>query len=287
MNNPNLIVDLHCHSTISDGLLSPAQLVHHAYEKGVNVLALTDHDDIAGLDEARQKASQMNMIFINGVEISVTWQKRTVHIVGLNFEANNQNLKSHLEMIRQGRDDRAKRMSHALGLAGIEQAYEGAMKYAQSGILGRIHFARYIVEKGFAKDIKSVFKKYLTQGKPGYVEHEWASLEDAVGWIRDAGGAAVIAHPGRYDMGNKLYPQLMSDFKAAGGVGIEVVSGSQDPSQSHFFADMADQYDLLASCGSDFHGPGISHREMGRLFQFPNQCQPIWMDWHLSEVKIN
>jgi predicted metal-dependent phosphoesterase TrpH len=253
----------------------------------VNVLALTDHDDIAGLDEARQKASQMNMIFINGVEISVTWQKRTVHIVGLNFEANNQNLKSHLETIRQGRDDRAKRMSHALGLAGIEYAYEGAMKYAQSGILGRIHFARYIVEKGFAKDIKSVFKKYLTQGKPGYVEHEWASLEDAVGWIRDAGGAAVIAHPGRYDMGNKLYPRLMSDFKAAGGVGIEVVSGSQDPSQSHFFADMADQYDLLASCGSDFHGPGISHREMGRLFQFPNQCQPIWMDWHLSEVKIN
>jgi len=276
----NIVIDLHSHSTISDGLLSPRELINHAHNKNVNVLALTDHDDIAGLAEAKKEAERVKMTFINGVEISVTWRKRTLHIVGLRFDSSNENLKKNLSLIRKGRNTRAQKMAHSLGLAGIGNAYEGAKKYARSGTLGRIHFARFIVEQGYAKDIKSVFKKYLTQGKPGFVEHEWASLGDAVQWINDAGGSAVIAHPGRYDMGSKLYPVLFDEFKELGGAAIEVISGSQDPSQTKYFSEYASKYDLLASCGSDFHGPGISFREMGKYQPMPPAVTPVWRDWH-------
>ena len=159
----NIVIDLHSHSTISDGILSPTELVNHAHTKKVKVLALTDHDDIAGLVEAKKEAQRLNMIFVNGVEISVTWRKRTIHIVGLHFDSNDKNLDKNLSLIRSGRNERAKKMAHGLGLAGIDNAFDGAKNYAQAGTLGRIHFARYIVERGFAKDIKSVFKKYLTQ----------------------------------------------------------------------------------------------------------------------------
>ena len=226
------IIDLHCHSTISDGLFSPEELVKYAHSKDVQVLALTDHDDIDGLDRAREKASSLGMTFINGVEISVTWQKRTLHIVGLNFDHHNEALATNLTKIRKGRDARAIKIAHGLGMAGVMGALEGARSYCKDGSVGRIHFAQYLAEKGHAKDVKSVFKKFLTPGKPGYVEHVWANLTEAVAWITGAGGVAVIAHPGRYDMGKKLYPKLMNDFKLAGGEAIEVVSGSQDPSQS-------------------------------------------------------
>ena len=276
----NIVIDLHSHSTISDGILSPTELVNHAHTKKVKVLALTDHDDIAGLVEAKKEAQRLNMIFVNGVEISVTWRKRTVHIVGLHFDSNDKNLDKNLSLIRSGRNERAKKMAHGLGLAGIDNAFDGAKNYAQAGTLGRIHFARYIVERGFAKDIKSVFKKYLTQGKPGYVEHEWAQLKDAVKWINDAGGVAVIAHPGRYDMGTKLYPSLFAEFQECGGTGVEIISGSQDLSQTKYFTNLANEFGLLASCGSDFHGPGISFREMGQNRPLPSDCIPVWHNWH-------
>ena len=219
------------------------------------------------------------MIFINGVEISVTWRKRTLHIVGLNFDESNINLINGLKQIRKGREKRAEKMAHSLGMAGIFNVLEGANKFSKHSTIGRIHFAQFLVSQGHAKDIKHVFKKFLTPGKPGYVDHEWASLEDAVSWITDAGGDAVIAHPGRYDLGKKLYPSLLADFKAFGGSGIEVMSGSQDPSQSQYFAELAKEYDLFASCGSDFHGPGISHRAIGFVKDLPDQCKPIWLKW--------
>jgi len=275
----NSIIDLHCHSTISDGLLTPTELVNYAKKCNVDVMALTDHDDIAGLKEARTAAKSAGIEFISGVEISVTWNKRTLHIVGLNFDEKNLNLINGLESIRKGRDIRAKKMAHSLGMAGIMDAYEGARSYAKNSTIGRIHFAHYIVEKGYAKDIKSVFKKYLTPGKPGFFDHQWVTLEQAVSWISDAGGDAVIAHPGRYDMGSKLYPKLFSEFKSLVGSGVEVVSGSQDPSQANYFCKLANDYDLLGSCGSDFHGPGISHRAMGSVQLIPEPCKPIWSKW--------
>lgn len=278
MKNP--IIDLHCHSTISDGLLTPTELVNYAKECHVKVMALTDHDDIAGLDEARLAAKDSGIVFINGVEISVTWNKRTLHIVGLNFDKENDNLVNGLKEIRVGRDLRAKKMAHSLGMAGIMNAYEGARSYAKNSTIGRIHFAQFIVEKGHAKDIKSVFKKYLTPGKPGFFDHQWVTLEEAVTWITMAGGDAVIAHPGRYDMGNKLYPKLFSEFRDFGGSGVEVISGSQDPSQTNYFCKLANDYNLLGSCGSDFHGHGISHRAMGSVNIIPELCQPIWSKWH-------
>ena len=277
------IIDLHCHSTISDGLFSPEDLVKYAHSKNVDILALTDHDDIDGLDRARKVAKSLGILFINGVEISVTWQKRTLHIVGLNFNNKDKDLINGLKKIRDGRDARAEKMAHGLGMAGIMGSLEGASSYSKDGAVGRIHFAQYLVEKGHAKDVKSVFKKFLTPGKPGYVNHVWSDLEEAVSWISKAGGDAVIAHPGRYEMGNKLYPKLMQDFKDLGGVGIEVVSGSQDPSQSSYFASLANEFGLFASCGSDFHGPGISFRQMGQMQTLPANCDPIWNKWPLTE----
>ncbi|MGE4597309.1 MAG: PHP domain-containing protein [Methylophilaceae bacterium] len=277
MNIPS--IDLHCHSTISDGILTPSSLLSHAAESKVKILALTDHDDIAGLDEARVAAEKLNIIFINGVEISVTWNKRTLHIIGLNFNPSSQELINGLREIRVGRLKRAELMAHGLGMVGILDAFEGAKSYAQNSTIGRIHFAQFIVSKGYAKDVKSVFKKYLIQGKPGYVSHVWATLEEAVSWIKNAGGDAVIAHPGRYAMGKKLYSRLMEDFKSFGGVGVEVMSGSQDPTQSNYFAQLANQYGLLASCGSDFHGMGISHRVLGAIKTLPDECVPIWTKW--------
>ena len=277
MNIPS--IDLHCHSTISDGILTPSSLLSHAAESKVKILALTDHDDIAGLDEARVAAEKLNIIFINGVEISVTWNKRTLHIIGLNFNPLSQELINGLREIRVGRLKRAELMAHGLEMVGILDAFEGAKSYAQNSTIGRIHFAQFIVSKGYAKDVKSVFKKYLIQGKPGYVSHVWAKLEEAVNWIKNAGGDAVIAHPGRYDMGKKLHSRLMEDFKSFGGVGVEVMSGSQDPTQSNYFAQLANQYGLLASCGSDFHGMGISHRALGTIKTLPDECVPIWTKW--------
>jgi len=222
--------DLHCHSNISDGTLTPAELVHRAAERGVKVLALTDHDDMDGLDEARAAAAQHGMTFINGVEISVTWRTHTVHVVGLGIDPAYPPLVSGLRNVRSGRGERAKKMADALAKVGIGGVLQGAYRYAGNpNMIGRAHFARYLVEAGHCKDVKSVFNRYLAKGKPGYVPHQWAALADAVGWIRGSGGVAALAHPGRYmvgrnSMGKKTMHELLTEFVECGGLAIEVVS---------------------------------------------------------------
>ena len=277
--------DLHCHSTVSDGLLAPAELVARAAGRGVKFLALTDHDDVAGLADAAAAAAQHDMQFINGVEISVSWRSHTLHIVGLHIDPTHAPLQEGLRSIREGRGARARLMAQDLAKAGISGALEGAYRFAANpGIIGRTHFARFLVESGRCKDVRSVFKNFLVKGKPGYVPHQWAKLEDAIAWICGGGGVAVLAHPGRYTSGRKAMGrttlrELLGEFRAAGGRGIEVVTGSHTPEQYAEFARYAQEFDLLASCGSDFHGPGESYHDLGRLHDFPLDCRPVWQAW--------
>ncbi|MBI5007206.1 MAG: PHP domain-containing protein [Nitrosomonadales bacterium] len=277
--------DLHCHSRVSDGTLTPTELVARAAERGVKVLALTDHDDVAGLAEAAQAAAQHGIQLINGVEISVSWRKHTVHIVGLHIDPANPALAEGLRSIRRGRMHRAELMAESLARSGIGGVLDGALRYASNPeMIGRTHFARYMVEAGHCKDVRSVFNRYLVKGKPGYVSHEWAALEDALTWIRAAGGIAVLAHPGRYTAGRKpmgrtTLLELLQEFVSLGGKGIEVVSGSHTPPQFAEFARYAKEFDLLCSCGSDFHGPEESYRDLGRLPDFPLECVPVWTEW--------
>lgn len=272
-------IDLHCHSTLSDGLLSPEELVAHAASKGVKVLALTDHDEVGGLARARAAAAEHGVTLVNGVEISVTWKKRTLHIVGLRIDANHPQLIQTFQQVHAARDTRARQMADGLAKVGIAGAYEGAKQIAGNSVMTRSHFAQFIVKQGHAKNIKSVFKKYMVKGKPGFVNHEWMSLEQAVSMIRDAGGVAVLAHPGRYDLGFVNMHLLLHEFRSYGGQAIEVVTGSHQPPQYDQFAKLAHRFDLKASQGSDYHGPGLSYMEMGRLPALPANCVPIWQDW--------
>jgi len=272
--------DLHCHSTASDGLLAPAALVERACARGVTMFALTDHDAIAGLDEARDAAAARGLRFIDGVEISVTWRGTTLHVVGLNIDPANEDLRRGLVSVRGSRVRRARRIAESLESAGIAGSFEGAMARAENPeIVSRTHFARFLVERGHARDVRAVFHHFLVQGKPGYVPHEWAALGDAVAWIRAAGGVGVIAHPGRYKLSRPDVRELIAEFMRCGGAGIEVVTGSHTPEQYAEFAALARELGLLASRGSDFHGPGESKVELGSLPQLPADLQPVWRDW--------
>lgn len=273
------MIDLHSHSNISDGLLSPTNLVEHAATHGVKILALTDHDDISGLAEAQQAAIQHGIQLVNGVEISVTWKKRTLHVVGLNINPLNTMLMQSLAGVRQSRLERAKQMALGLEKAGIHGAFEAASALAPQSILTRMHFARFLVERQYAKDAKSVFKKYLVKGKPGFVDHEWMSLESALNLITGSGGVAVLAHPGRYDIRRTNMLLLLEEFRALGGSAIEVVTGSHTPAQYVEYAKYAQLFGLKASQGSDYHGKGISFMEMGRLPALPSNCIPVWQGW--------
>lgn len=274
-------IDLHCHSTVSDGLLTPAQLVEHAAARGVTMLALTDHDDVGGLDEARRVAAEKNITFINGVEISVDWRGQTLHIVGLGIDPDYPQLAQGLLSIRNGRTVRARNIAAQLDKFGIHGSFEGACSHSGGGrLIGRMHFARFLVQQGYAKDAKSVFKKYLVKGKPGYAPHIWAPLSDAVSWICDSGGRAVIAHPGRYKLGKDALDELLLEFRALGGEALEVVTSSHTPEQSLLFARHTRRLGLLASRGSDFHGPGESYFDLGRMPELPPDCTPVWHDWH-------
>lgn len=272
-------IDLHSHSVVSDGTLTPAQLVAHAAAQGVRVLALTDHDDIDGLAEAADAAERHGIRFINGVEVSVTWNKATVHVVGLKVSPEHAPLREGLAGIRHGRYHRAEGMAASLDKAGIKGSLEGARAHAGRDIISRTHFARFLVEQGHVKNIPAVFKKFLVKGKPGYVEHRWASLEDALGWIIGSGGIAVLAHPGRYDLGRTNLIRLLAEFRELGGAAIEVVTGSHTPEQYAHFARLAHQFGFLSSLGSDYHGPGHNYIEMGRLPDLPHGCVPVWHDW--------
>lgn len=273
-----LNADLHTHSTVSDGLLTPTQLVQRAVENGVELLALTDHDEIGGLAEAASAAASQGLRFVNGVEISVSWgDDLTVHIVGLGFDAADVALDAGLRRVRSGRDGRAQRIAEELDKVGIHGAYEGALKYAGNpALISRAHFARYLVELGLVKDTKSVFDYWLAKGKPGYVAHPWAALEEALGWIHGAGGIAVVAHPGRYRASRAELRKIFDAFKALGGEGIEVLSGSQNAADTQEMARIAREYGFLASRASDFHGPGESWIDLGKMPVLPEGLTPVW-----------
>ncbi|MGH8750387.1 MAG: 3',5'-nucleoside bisphosphate phosphatase [Burkholderiales bacterium] len=272
-----LNIDLHSHSTVSDGLLSPEELVQRAAARGVKVLALTDHDDTGGLGAARAAALRCGVHLIYGVEISVSWNTQTLHVVGLDIDPAHPGLLRGLQSIRSSRAGRAQRIAAELKKIGIHDALEGAYVHAGNpGLIGRTHFARYLVEQGHASDVHEVFKKFLVPGKPGYVEHRWAALADAVDWINASGGLAVMAHPGRYPINSKQMRQLLAEFKQSGGAAVEVVTGSHQPEQYAVFARYAQEFGLLASAGSDFHGPGESRRDLGRLPELPLGCAPVW-----------
>jgi len=280
INSFMLNIDLHCHSTISDGLLTPTLLVDRAAKRGVKTLALTDHDDVAGLDEARRAADAQNITLINGVEISVSWRGRVLHIIGLGIDPEYTPLKEGLAAIRAGRAQRAENIAAELEKIGIMGSLEGAYTHVgKRGLIGRTHFARFLVEQGYAKDIKSVFKKYLIKGKPGYAPHEWAALSDAISWICDSGGRAVIAHPARYKLGKNVLDDLLNEFRSLGGTAIEVITASHTADEVQDFAQHAKNMDFLVSCGSDFHGPGESYFDLGQLPDLPVGCVPVWHDW--------
>jgi hypothetical protein len=274
-----LNIDLHCHSNVSDGVLPPADVVARAAANGVHVLALTDHDDVAGIASAQMAANAAGLTLIPGVEISVSWGGQTVHIVGLRIDPAHSVLAAGLADIRLGRIERAHRMSDDLAKSGIAGAYEGAYDFAvNKEMVGRTHFARWLVAQGHAPDMRTAFRRFLTRGHPGYVEHEWTSLENAVGWIRASGGMAVVAHPGRYAFNARELHLLLDAFRALGGEGIEVITGSHHPSEYGKFADLARAFGLKASRGADFHAPGEGI-DIGRLPALPHYCQPVWQGW--------
>jgi len=272
--------DLHCHSTFSDGLLTPTQLVARAYECGVQMLALTDHDELAGLTEARCAAEGVGMRFIDGVEISVSWGEGSIHIVGLRINPLNLELSEGLERTRTSRDSRAIKMAASLAAAGIPDALEGALRYAGNpALISRAHFARFLVEQGYAREVRSVFEHYLVKGKPGFVPHQWASLAEAIGWVLASGGMAVIAHPGSYRMSLPVMRELLGTFRDLGGQGLEVLSGAHSPEQYQEYAKLAREYGLHASRGADYHGPKESRMEFGALPELPPDLTPVWQDW--------
>ncbi len=272
-----LNADLHCHSVVSDGTLTPEALAARAKANGVELWALTDHDEIGGQHRAAAAAAAEGMHYLTGTEVSVTFAGETVHIVGLGFDPDDPAMRAGLEATRGGRGARAQEMAAQLAQVGIKGAYEGALRYVGNPeLISRTHFARFLVEIGACRDTPEVFRKYLTEGKPGYVPHRWASLKDAVHWITDAGGMAVIAHPARYKFTPNEEYALFSEFKAHGGRAVEVVTGSHTAAEAVRYAATAKEFGLAASRGSDFHSPDESHTDLGRLPWLPGDLTPVW-----------
>jgi 3',5'-nucleoside bisphosphate phosphatase len=270
--------DLHCHSTVSDGTLEPEAIAARAAANGVELWALTDHDEIGGQVRARAAAHANGMAYLTGTEVSVTFAGETIHIVGLGFDADDADLREGLARTRGGREERAREMAAGLAQVGIKGAYEGALKYVGNPeLISRTHFARFLVEAGHCSDTNEVFRRFLTDGKPGFVPHRWAKLGEAVGWIERAGGVAVIAHPARY---SRFTPTeeyaLFCEFKAHGGRGVEVVTGSHTAAEAQKYGAMALEFELLASRGSDFHAPGESRTDLGTLPDLPGALTPVW-----------
>ena len=269
--------DLHCHSHVSDGTLAPEALAGRAHAQGVQLWSLTDHDEVGGQQRARDAALALGMDYLTGTEISVSFAGQTVHIVGLGFDDEDEALHAGLAATRGGRLQRAHDMAAGLAKVGIAGAFEGALKYVGNPeLISRTHFARYLVESGVCPDTHSVFRRYLTEGHPGYVPHRWAKLGDAVRWITQAGGVAVIAHPGRYRFTPTEEYALFTEFIAHGGQGVEVMTGSHTHAEQQRYAETAIEFDLYASRGSDFHAPGESRTELGSLPDLPGRLQPVW-----------
>lgn len=276
MTTPERIIDFHMHSNVSDGTLSPTELVNLAYENNVDVMALTDHDTTRGLAEARMVATEKNMIFINGVELSVTWQKKVLHIVGLNIDPENVVLQESLLNIEQQRLERAERIAKKLDGAGIPDALEGAKKYVRGGLITRPHFAQFLVEKGLAKTPQDAFNKYLGANKKAYVSTEWPTLEKTLGLIKQAGGVSVLAHPLRYKLTASWMRRLLSNFKEAGGDGMEVICGNYTPAEIQTSQAYAIKHDLMGSVGSDFHGHSHYSAKPGIFTKMSDAITPVW-----------
>ncbi|MBM3340996.1 MAG: PHP domain-containing protein [Betaproteobacteria bacterium] len=275
-----LSVDLHSHSTRPDGLIAPGELAARAAAQGVKTFALTDHDELGGLEEARAQAEARGMRFIDGVEISVSWTHDTLHIVGLNIDPHHAALMEGLRGVRAGREVRAQKIAADLERVGVADALAGARKYARNPeLVSRAHFARYLVEQGRASSTDAVFRRYLSQGNPGYVDHQWATLAQALGWITSAGGVAVIAHPGRYKLNQQQREQMLGEFRDLGGTGVEVVTGSHTQAEYATWARYAQRYGLHASAGSDYHGPGESWLELGKLPDLPQGLTAVWTNF--------
>ena len=280
-------VDLHSHSSASDGALLPAVLVQRAVARGVDTLALTDHDDVSGFEEAAAAAREAGLRLIPGVEISTQWgdpdwrgEKTGIHLLGLGIDPSAADLQQGLAGIRLSRAGRAERIAESLAKAGIPDALEGAAAYAGNpSLISRAHFARYLAAQGHARDVKHVFDRYLVPGRPGYVAHTWPELDAAVKWIQAAGGAAVLAHPGRYGLPRRDMRILLAQFRDAGGAGVEVVSGSHTPEQWREYAALAAEFGLAGSRGSDFHAPGESKTDLGALPELPAGVTPVWRRW--------
>jgi predicted metal-dependent phosphoesterase TrpH len=268
--------DLHTHSTASDGSLTPTALVQRAAACDIGVLALTDHDEVAGLAEAAAAAATAGIGFVPGIELSVSWNHQTVHVVGLGIDAETPSLRAGIRRLGAFRLWRAEEIARRLAKKGISGALEGAQQYAKGTILSRTHFAHYLVAQGHARDLRQVFKRFLVRNKPGYVPGEWASLDDALSWIREAGGLAVIAHPARYKISASRLRQLLGEFQELGGVALEVVSGSHSRDDILSMANLCRRFQLAASTGSDYHGPENPYLDLGRLPALPTDCQPIW-----------
>jgi 3',5'-nucleoside bisphosphate phosphatase len=269
--------DLHCHSVVSDGTLTPEALAQRAQANGVELWALTDHDELGGQDRAMAAARAVGMSYLTGVEISVSFLGITVHIVGLGMDHKHPKLLAGLEATRGGREQRARDMSDDLARVGIKGVYEGALKYVGNPeLISRSHFARYLVEIGVSKDTNDVFRKYITEGKPGFVPHRWAKLSDAVSWITQAGGVAVIAHPGRYKLTPNEEFALFTEFKSHGGQGVEVMTGAHNQADYVKYAGYCNEFGLVASRGSDFHSPEESHMDLGKLPDLPGSVTPVW-----------
>jgi len=272
-----LNADLHCHSVVSDGTLQPQALAERAHANGVQLWSLTDHDEVDGQQRAAAAAQALGLDYLSGCEISVSFAGITVHIVGLGFDVQDVKLRQGLADTRDGRDARAREMSAELAKVGIKGAFEGALKYVGNpALISRTHFARHLVDAGVCSDTNEVFRRFLIEGKPGYVPHRWAALGDAVRWITQAGGMAVIAHPGRYRFTPTEEYALFTEFIGHGGRGVEVITGSHTPAEYQKYADMALEFGLLASRGSDFHSPGESRTDLGTLPDLPGQLTPVW-----------
>lgn len=273
------LYDLHTHSTASDGTYSPAELVRQAAAAGVTVLALTDHDSTAGLDEAEAAALETGIQLIPGVEISVTWADKTIHIVGLHIDRHSAVLRQGLNRLQATRIERAREIGRRLDHHGIPGTFEVAREMAGDGMITRTHFARHLVFLGLAASVRDVFERFLTRGKPGYVPTRWAEMAHAVDWIRKAGGIAVLAHPQRYKLTASWMRRLIGDFKECGGAAIEVVSGAAPPSDTQTSAEYARRFQLYASSGSDFHSPETAWIKLGRLPALPADLAPVWTLW--------
>ena len=271
--------DLHCHSLASDGALTPAEVVARAHANGVQMLALTDHDTLRGLSQAESEAASLNLELVSGIELSSQWSGVGIHIVGLAVDTKNAQLLHAVGKQEVARETRAREIGRRLGKKGFEAAYEGAKRIAGESQIGRPHFARFLVEQGYVLDQETAFNKYLGAGKIGDVKSQWPSINEIVSWIHTAGGYAVLAHPDKYKLTRMKLRRLLTDFKAAGGDALEVVSGQQNRDITSYYTRLCEEFEFYASCGSDFHHPSNAWCDLGKFQDLPKTCKPVWELW--------